>query len=620
MEKALGIADLPGGVQSSAQVTEVAQVRNQKVPRAGSRERGSSPWLGRPGGALQTFALYQELERQLTHWMPLPDAAVAPATTAAAFMDWWVHLLASPAKQWELAQYAVEQGVRASQLGLGSTAEVLPLPQDKRFEDPAWRSLPYAALAQAFLLVQQWWQNATTGVPGVTAHHQQMVSFAARQWLDMVAPSNFISTNPVVQQRTLQEGGLNLLRGAAHAAENAWREALDLPPVGAEGFVVGENIAVTPGRVVLRNRLIELIQYTPSTPKVQAEPVLIVPAWIMKYYVLDLSAHNSLIKHLVDHGFTVFVISWKNPGAEDRDLGMEDYEQLGLRAALQAVQRIVPRQRMHAVGYCLGGTLLAIVAAALGRDGDAALKTMTLLAAQTDFTEPGELALFIDESQVAFLENQMWRSGFLDKRQMKSSFQMLRSNDLIWSYRLHNQLLGERMPVNDMMAWNADGTRLPYRMHSEYLRGLFLRNALARGLWRCGGKAVNLDDIHVPIFSVGAVQDHVAPWRSVFKLHALTDAEQTFVLTAGGHNVGIVNPPGSAKSSYRMRVWHAGERLLTPDEWLEATPSQPGSWWSVWVPWLERHSSGRVAPPSMGAPRAGLPPLEAAPGLYVHQR
>jgi polyhydroxyalkanoate synthase subunit PhaC len=280
----------------------------------------------------------------------------------------------------------------------------------------------------------------------------------------------------------------------------------------------------------------------------------------------------------------------------------------------------LPGARVHATGYCLGGTLLAIAAAALGRDGDPALKTLTLLAAQTDFADPGEIALFIDESQVAHLENLLSRRGYLDKSQMKNTFQMLRSNDLVWSYRVHNQLLGERRPMSDLMAWNADGTRLPYRMHIEYLRGLFLRNALARGEWVAGGAPVNLGDIRVPIFNLGAVQDHVAPWRSVFKLNALTDADQTFVLTAGGHNVGIVNPPGQPLSSYRQRDWHHGARLLTPDEWLAATPSVPGSWWTAWVRWLSDRSSRRTAPPPMGAPAAGLPPLEAAPGRYVHHR
>ena len=550
-----------------------------------------------------------------------PPVAIAPTTAAGAFLDWWVHLLASPAKQWELAHLAWMQWVATLPSLLANDAEpVHPMAQDKRFEAAAWHQFPYRGMAQGFLLVQQAWHRATTGVPGVSHHHEDMVSFAARQWLDMVAPSNFVSLNPVIQQRTLEEGGQNLLRGFSHVVEDAWREMADLPPIGAEQFRVGQEVAVTPGRVVLRNRLMELIQYTPTTETVHPEPVLLVPAWIMKYYVLDLSPGNSLVKYLVDRGHTVFVISWKNPDSGDRHLGLDDYDHLGVRAALHAIRTIVPAARVHATGYCLGGTLLSIVAAALGRSGDDSLQTLTLLAAQTDFSDPGELALFVDEGQVSFLENLMWRRGYLDKQQMKSTFQMLRSNDLIWSYRLYNQLLGERQAVNDLMAWNADGTRLPYRMHVQYLRGLFLHNALAHGEWRVDGSPVNLGDIKVPIFNVGAVQDHVAPWRSVFKLHALTDAEQTFVLTGGGHNVGIVNPPGQAKSNYRVRRWRAGDRLLTPDEWLAATEISTGSWWTVWLDWLERHSGQRVRPPPMGAASLGQGPLDAAPGLYVHAR
>ena len=340
----------------------------------------------------------------------------------------------------------------------------------------------------------------------------------------------------------------------------------------------------------------------------------------MKYYVLDLSPENSLVRHLVGQGFTVFAVSWKNPDASDRDVGMDDYCELGVRTALRAIASIVPGSKVHAAGYCLGGTLLATVAAALGQERESPLCSLSLFAAQTDFSEPGELGLFIDEGQIAFLESGMARRGYLDKGQMAGTFQMLRSNDLVWSHRLHSYLLGERPPVTDLMAWNADGTRLPYRMHLEYLRGMFLRNALARGEWKVAGHPVNLADTRVPIFNVGAVQDHVAPWRSVFKLNALTDANQTFVLTAGGHNVGIVNPPGQRRSSYQLRERHAGERLLTPDQWLQATAPVDGSWWTPWVRWLRRHSSRRTAPPALGAPQAGLAPLDPAPGRYVHQR
>jgi polyhydroxyalkanoate synthase len=528
--------------------------------------------------------------------------------------DWWVHLLASPAKQWELVQFGLQQWARAWGVGPAASGDIQPMPQDKRFADPAWQTPPYRLVAQAFLLQEEWWQRATTAVPGVTRHHEAMTSFATRQWLDTVAPSNFVSMNPVVQQRTARESGANLLRGAAHTLEDAWRTAVDLPLAGADAFTVGRDVAISPGQVVFRNRLIELIQYAPATRSVHAEPVLIVPAWIMKYYVLDLSPSNSMVKHLVDQGFTVFAISWKNPDGGDRDLGMDDYERQGVRAALQAINSIVPGARVHAAGYCLGGTLLAICAAGLARGNHDTLRTVTLMAAQTDFTDPGELALFIDEGQVAFLETLMRQRGYLDKRQMAGAFQMLRSNDLVWSYRLSNQLLGERPPMTDLMVWNADGTRLPLRMHSEYLRGLFLNNALARGEWMVDGKPVNLRDIRTPIFSVGTVQDHVAPWRSVFKLHGLADTEQTFVLTAGGHNVGIVNPPGSALSSYRLRQWHPGERLLGPDEWLARTPPVQGSWWEPWFSWLKQHSGRKTKPPRMGAP--GLGPREAAPGPF----
>lgn len=596
----------------------------------GQRERAASPWLGDAVPQSATFEQYQALERSLTALAAPPGAGaiapggISPATTIGAFFDWAAHLAGSPAKQWELAQFAVEQWQRAMSVAASGAAPeccVEPLPQDKRFADPRWRRMPHAWLAQSFLLAQQWWQRATTGVPGVSRHHEQMVEFAARQWLDMAAPSNSVLANPVTLERTLREGGANLLRGAVHAAEDLQREAFDLPPAGADAYQAGVNLACTPGRVVLRNRLIELVQYAPTTPDVHAEPVLLVPAWIMKYYILDLAPGQSLVEYLVGRGFTVFAISWKNPDAGDRDLGLDDYHRLGIRAALDAIGKIVPGAAVHAAGYCLGGTLLAMATAVLGREDAKTLKTMTLLAAQTDFAEPGEISLFIDESQVAFLDNLMARRGTLDKRQMKASFQMLRSRDLIWSYRLLNYLLGERTPVTELMAWNADGTRLPHRMHSEYLRGLYLDNDLARGEFALGGVPINLHDIRIPSFVLGAVQDHVAPWRSVWKLNHLCDADQTYVLTAGGHNAGIVNPPGRTPTSHRMREWRGGDRVLSADEWLDSTPAVEGSWWIPWADWLARHSSSqRTTPPDFGAPAAGLPPLAAAPGSYVLQR
>src|ERR1700730_7278443 len=323
-------------------------------------------------------------------------------------------------------------------------------------------------------------------------------------------------------------------------------------PVGSEAFKVGREVAVTPGKVIFRNRLIEIIQYALTTVEVYAEPFLIVPAWIMKYYILDLSPGNSLVHHLVAKGHTVFVVSWKNPQEADRDLGMEDYRRLGIMAALDAVSATVPERQVHAVGYCLGGTLLAIAAAAMARDEDERLKSVTLFAAQSDFTEAGELTLFIDEDQVRFLEDMMAERGYLDSKQIAGAFQLLRSNDLMWSPMVRDYLMGDRRPMTDLMAWNADATRMPCRMHSEYLRRLFLNNDLAEGRFEVDGKPVSLRDIHVPLFAVSSIADHVAPWRSVYKIQMLTEADVTFALSNGGHNAGIVNPPGHPNRHHQI--------------------------------------------------------------------
>jgi polyhydroxyalkanoate synthase len=337
----------------------------------------------------------------------------------------------------------------------------------------------------------------------------------------------------------------------------------------------------------------------------------------MKYYILDLSPQNSLVRYLTSLGYTVFMISWKNPGPEDRDLSMEDYRTLGVMAALDAVGKVVPEAPVHAVGYCLGGTLLAIAAAAMARDGDDRLSTISFFAAQTDFTEAGELTLFINESQLSFLEDMMWEQGFLDTKQMAGAFQILRSNDLVWSRGVHDYLMGERAPMNDLMAWNADATRMPYRMHTEYLRHLFLDNDLAEGRYRVGGKPVALTDLRAPVFAVGTEQDHVAPWHSVYKLHLLTDTEVTFLLTSGGHNAGIVSPPGRDNRHYRVGSRPADGHYLDPDVWVAETPRHDGSWWQAWTAWLDAHSGAPVAPPRLGAPDAGLAPLGEAPGSYV---
>ncbi len=454
---------------------------------------------------------------------------------------------------------------------------------------------------------------------GVSRKHEDIVAFTARQILDMAAPSNFPQLNPEILKRTVACGGSNLVQGLANFAEDFERAVSGKRPVGSENFIVGQNVAATPGKVVYRNRLIELIQYAPATDAVRPEPILIVPAWIMKYYILDLSPHNSLVKYLVGQGFTVFMISWKNPGPDDRDLGMEDYRNLGIMSAFDAIADIMPNQKVHAVGYCLGGTLLSIAAAAMARDGDERIASLTLLAAQTDFTEAGELMLFIDESQLAFLEDMMWEQGFLDSRQMAGAFQMLRSNDLVWSRIVHDYLLGEREKMTDLMAWNADATRMPYRMHAEYLRKLFLDNDLAEGRYIAAGEPVTLTDIRVPVFAVGTERDHVAPWRSTYKINLQIEGEATYALTSGGHNAGIVSEPGHVGRTFRINIKPANGHYLDPERFVAAAHPAEGSWWPRWAAWLGEHSevATKMLPP-MGMP--GRPPVSEAPGTYVFEQ
>ncbi|MGH1360848.1 MAG: PHA/PHB synthase family protein [Burkholderiaceae bacterium] len=568
-------------------------------------------------------AFQEVVDRSFSTALSKLTGGLSPAALLQARNDWFLHLLASPGKQMAMTQKAWRKWARllhfmTCQASGGKQTEpcIEPLPQDKRFVAPAWQQLPFSLYYQSFLLQQQWWHNAMTGVSGVSEHHERVLAYTARQLLDIFSPSNFLWSNPEVLERTAAEGGQNLYRGMRNFIDD-----LSAPFRGAPedkgAFQVGRDVACTPGKIVYRNHLIELIQYEPTTNTVRPEPILIVPAWINKYYILDLSPENSLVRYLTAQGFTVFMISWLNPGPADRDLGMNDYQQLGVNESLTAVLKQCGEVKVHGVGYCLGGTLLAIAAATLCRDQQSPFASLSFFASQFDFTEPGELQLFIDESQLNFLENMMWEQGFLDARQMSGAFQLLNSNDLIWSRNMHAYLMGEKARMFDLMAWNADSTRMPYRMHAEYLRKLYLNNDLAEGRYQVGMQPIALTDIDVPVFSVATEKDHVAPWHSVYKAHLLLDTELTFALTNGGHNAGIVSEPGHANRHYRIATQAHDAKYISPQKWQETAVEHDGSWWLGWTDWLCEHSGQPVPARQIGAATGQSEVLDDAPGQYV---
>ncbi len=400
-----------------------------------------------------SFATFDRVARAMTARF---TQGISPHALSDAWFDWATHLARAPGRQIELTIAAAMLAARLTRFAFerrgpddASALPFVPRARDQRFADPAWRNPPFVFWQQGFLAIEEWWSLATREVRGMRPKDAARIAFAATQWLDMFAPSNVPWLNPVVIERTARDSGANLLRGFMNAVDDGFRKLARLPSAPAGSFRVGETLAVTPGTVVYRNDLIELIQYAPATESVFAEPILIVPAWIMKYYVLDLQPQNSLVRYLVECGFTVFMISWRNPTEADRDLSFDAYRNTGIMAALAAVNTIVPGSKVHACGYCLGGTLLAITAATMAREEDRRLASISMLAAQTDFSESGELMLFVDESQIAFLEDMMWDQGVLDSAQMAGAFSLLRSNDLIWSRMMHEYLLGERAPESD---------------------------------------------------------------------------------------------------------------------------------------------------------------------------
>ena len=568
--------------------------------------------------APQSENTFEALDRMAHATVAKATSGLSRSALSEAWMDWVAHLAVSPGKQLQLTEQAIKNGQALWSASLrASQPSLLP---DRRFAGEGWNKYPFNVMSLAHQQSWQWWQDAMTDVHGVTTDHENLMAFVASLIVDTTSPSNFTLANPDVISATLAEKGQNLVRGAQHLSEDIATKTGTAKPAGPQPFEVGRNLATSPGKVVFRNELIELIQYEPTTKTVRPEPILIVPSWIMKYYILDLSAQNSMVAFLVAQGFTVFMMSWKNPSVEDSEQGMEDYRQLGVMAAMDAVQAITGSPKIHATGYCLGGTLLSIAAAAMSRNGDDRLASLTLLAAEVDFTEAGPLRLFINESEVTLIEDMMAEKGFLSSDQMGGAFALLHARDLIWAPAIRDYFLGKRGTAFDLMSWNADATRMPAKMHSEYLRQLFLNNDLADGRYMVDGKAISVGDIRAPIFAVGTEDDHVAPWQSVYKLHILSDTDVTFVLTSGGHNAGIVSEPNHPHRHYRIADSKADATYQAPSQWLAGNAACEGSWWTALSSWLADRSGKLAPPPKMGKQSGAYKALCDAPGTYVMQR
>ena len=546
---------------------------------------------------------------------------MSPIEVCLAYLDWLSHLAISPGKQLQLVQSLISKAIKLGFFNIGALlrqSSVGPATKlERRVSSDYWNRWPFNVLAQAHQTSRDWWDETASDVAGCSDSHLELVKFINSQVLDLMSPANYPLTNPDVIAATRDQKGRNLANGLKHLIQDIVRKVTNTPPPRPTEFKVGEDVATSPGKVVFRNDLMELIQYSPVTEKVGAEPVLFCPAWIMKFYILDLNPEKSMVKYLLEQGKTVFMISWKNPEASDRDISFENYLEQGLFAALDCIGTILPNRRVNATGYCIGGTLLLVGAAKMARDDDERLNSVSLFAAQGDFSEAGELLRFISPSQLEFIDKYMWKKGMLESGNMGGTFGALRASDLIYGSSVDRYLLGKEQASNALMAWNADGTRMPYRMHTDYLHKLFLNNELARNQFIVGDKPVSLLDIRVPMFVLGTETDHVAPWKSVYKLHALTQTELTFLLTSGGHNAGVISGATHPYRRYRMHTRQPGDKFMDPETWLDAVEVLPDSWWPAWSEWLDQKVSNMVKPPRMGAPRKGLKVIEDAPGKYV---
>ncbi len=543
-----------------------------------------------------------------------------PFNIGQAFFDMTARLMANPAKlveaQINLWQdyMALWQSTTRRLLGEVADPVIEPSAEDRRFKDAVWdENYIFDYIKQSYLLTARWMQSTVRQVEGLDDKTAKKVDFYTRQFVDAMAPTNFALTNPEVLRTTVESGGENLLKGLSNLLDDLERGKgkLAIKMTDMEAFKVGENIAVTPGKVIFQTDLMQLLQYTPSTDKVARRPLLIIPPWINKFYILDLREKNSFIKWAAGQGHTVFVVSWVNPDERLAEKTFDDYMLEGPLAALDAIEKATGEKEVNVIGYCLGGTLLACTLAYMATKKDNRFVSATFLTTMVDFAEAGELSVFIDEEQLAALEERMHQKGFLEGRDMATTFNMLRANDLIWSFVVNNYLLGKDPFPFDLLYWNADSTRMPAAMHSFYLRRMYQENKLSKGEITLLDTRIDLARIKHPVFILSTREDHIAPWKSTYVATQLYKGRIKFSLSASGHIAGVVNPPAANKYCH----WTNDKLPKSPDAWLEGATQHPGSWWTEWQNWVKEFAGGKVSARKPGDGK--LKPIEDAPGSYV---
>jgi polyhydroxyalkanoate synthase len=531
-----------------------------------------------------------------------------PSVLAAASVNWWL----DSARLWQSSWMKL--------LGMQNEPAAQPAKGDSRFKDDDWSSnFLFDYIKQSYLIAARQIQHAVASVEGLPEESEKKVAFFTRQYVDALSPSNFLLTNPQVLRETLSSGGQNLVRGLANLLADLERGGgeLRISMTDEAAFKLGENVATTPGKVVYQTDLMQLIQYQPMTAEVYRRPLVIIPPWINKYYILDLREKNSFIRWALQQGHTVFVLSWVNPDARLAEKGFDDYMREGPLAALAAVEKATGERSVDFIGYCLGGTLLGATLAWLAEKDPERVNSATFFVSLLDFSQPGELGVFIDEEQVASLERKMNRRGYLEGAEMASTFNLLRANDLVWSFVVNNYLLGKDPFPFDLLYWNADSTRMPARMHSFYLRNMYIKNLLGvPGGITLDGVPIDLSRVTVPAYFVSTVEDHIAPWKTTYRGARYLGSPVRFVLGGSGHIAGIVNPPGAKKYHY----WTNEVLPETPEEWFATATQRPGSWWDDWHAWIDKLNAGEPKFPARVPGDRELQVLEDAPGRYAMVR